>query len=144
MMCARSVMRSSKLLLAACYVMAHRGLGYCDFGPLLANPRPDVASRVPLLARSLLIRPQNLVNELLHRLQLGPGPRRNFALRWDRARQRLPYDSPVDPELPRHASDRPYPKAVLPPDLFKQLNLASPVHRLPVLAGRIRVGRSIA
>jgi hypothetical protein len=35
------------------------------------------------------------------------------------------------PELLSHASDRPYPKTVLPPDLFKQFHLTSPVHRPP-------------
>src|SRR5437879_1793164 len=88
---------------------------------------------MPLLTRSLLVSPQNLVDELFHRFELGLRPQRNLALRRDRARHRLPHDPPMHPELLRHASDRSYPKAVLPPDLFKQFHLASPLCRSPNL-----------
>src|SRR5881409_190949 len=55
----------------------------------------------------------------------------------------------MHPELLRHASDRSYPKAVLPPDLFNLICSNSSTLRLlsialPVPAGRDRVGRSIA
>jgi len=111
--------------------MTHGRFRHRDLGPFRANPLPDAVRRMPLLTRSLLVSPQNLVDELFHRFELGLRPHRNLALRRDRARHRLPHDPPMHPELLRHASDRSYPKAVLPPDLFKQFHLASPVHRPP-------------
>jgi hypothetical protein len=96
---------------------------------------------MPLLARHLLVSSQNVVDEGFYRLQLGLGPRRPLALRREGARQRLPHNPPVHPELLGHAADRSYPKAILPSDLFEQFHLPSPVHRLPVLAGNDRVGR---
>src|SRR5438093_1359015 len=120
-----------QLLLATADVMTHGRFRHCNLGPFRTNPLPDAVRRMPLLTRSLLVSPQNLVDELFHRFELGLRPHRNLALRRDRARHRLPHDPPMHPELLRHALDRSYPKAVLPPDLFKQFHLASPVHRPP-------------
>src|SRR5438309_57859 len=115
----------AQLLLATADVMTHGRCRHCNLGPFRTNPLPDAVRRMPLLTRSLLVSPQNLVDELFHRFELGLRPHRNLALRRDRARHRLPHDPPMHPELLRHASDRSYPKAVLPPDLFKQFHLAS-------------------
>jgi hypothetical protein len=55
--------------------------------------------------------------------RLGLGPSRPLALRRDGARQRLPHNPPVHPELLGHAADGSYPKAILPSDLFEQFHL---------------------
>jgi hypothetical protein len=75
--------------------MAHGRFRHRDLGLLPTSPLPDAMRRVPLLARSPLVSPQNLVNELLHRLELGLRPHRNLALRRDRARNRLPHNPPM-------------------------------------------------
>src|SRR5256712_5363571 len=138
-----------QLLLATADVMTHGRFRHCNLGPFRTNPLPDAVRRMPLLTRSLLVSPQNLVDELFHRFELGLRPHRNLALRRDRARHRLPHDPPMHPELLRHASDRSYPKAVLPPDLFNLICSNSSTLlllsiALPVPAGRDRAGRSIA
>src|SRR5438034_3237925 len=104
-----------QVLLATADVMTHGRFRHRDLGPFRANPLPDAVRRMPLLARSLLLSSKNLVDELFHRFELGLRPDRNLALPRDPARDRLPHDPPMHPELLRHPSDRSYPKAVLPP-----------------------------
>src|SRR5438128_9009556 len=95
------------------------------------HPAEELKRELVCFQKRLLVSPQNLVDELFHRFELGLRPQRNLALRRDRARHRLPYHPPMHVELHRHTSDRPHSKPVLPPNLLKQFHLASPVHRPP-------------
>jgi hypothetical protein len=74
---------------------------------------------VPLFAWSRLICAQNLVNELHHRTQPGLVPHRQFALRRNRTRQRLPYHTPMYAQLFSYRSNRTGSMRMFPPDLFE-------------------------
>ena len=107
-----------QLLLASLHVTAHRRFRHCALA-LLPDPLPDAMRRVPLFARSRLVRPQNLVNELHHRTQPRLASRRQFALRRNRTRQRLPHHPPMHAQFLRDCPNRARSVRVLPPDLFK-------------------------
>ena len=74
--------------------------------------------RVPLLARSLSIRLQHLVDGLFHRIQLRRFPCRLLPLRRDRAGDRLAHHSPVHAMFLRQSLDR-FSGRVPAPDLFE-------------------------
>ena len=75
--------------------------------------------RVPLLARRLLVRLQDLIHERYCRRQFPPRPLQFFSPRRQRARNRLPHHSPVHFQFLRDSGDRSDAELVLPSDLFK-------------------------
>src|SRR6266571_8417872 len=134
-----------QVLLATADVMTHGRFRHRDLGPFRANPLPDAVRRMPLLARSLLVSSQNLVDELFHRFELGLRPHRNLALRRDRALA-------IACRTIRRCTPNCFatPRIVPTPKRYSRLICSNSSTlrllsiALPVPAGRDRVGRSIA
>src|SRR5664280_1697487 len=106
-------------LFALRHILPHRALGSRASGYLLSNALPYPLRRVALLVRSLAIGFQNRVDELRCRSHLHMWPLRLLPPRRYRASNRVPHQSPVHPQLPRHALDRAYPKLIFPTNLLE-------------------------
>src|SRR6266540_1153745 len=93
------------------------------FGDLVAlfpvNPDIDAMCGVPLFARRLTIRLQNLIDEGLYRAYFRPAADRVFALRRQGLLERLPDLAPMHSQFPGHSFDRPHPVLILASDFFK-------------------------
>jgi hypothetical protein len=109
--------------------MTHGRFFHPNLEPFRANPLPDAVRRMPLLARSLLVSLQNLVDELFHRFQLGLRPHRNLAMGRDCARHHLSHDPPMHPELLSQRLGSCLPQSDTPAGSAQMVPLASPVHR---------------
>jgi hypothetical protein len=100
-------------------ITTNRALGDSDFRKLLPYPRPDPVRCVSLLSRRVLVALQNGFDEGLHRFYPRLTPHVDLSLAGNRISQRLPYHTPVDPQLPRHSFDRSHPVVILPSNLFE-------------------------
>lgn len=100
----------------------HRGVRKRD-PELLLKPRADPLGGVPLLARRLQIRPQPLIHRLLVRLHPRRDPHRTLTRLRHRRGQRLTYQTPVHPVLPRQRPDRQLQLPAVPANPVEQLLL---------------------
>ena len=105
-------------------------------------PHSHPMSRVTLLSGSSLVPFQNLVDELLHPLQLGLRPLSTLSLRWHRAVQSLAHHPTVYAELLGYSLNRPYSVLVLSPHLLEQSHLGTPFQPMPPF--RARPGRRLS
>src|SRR5438309_5792443 len=134
-----------QVLLATADVMTHGRFRHRDLGPFRANPLPDAVRRMPLLARSLLVSSQNLVDELFHRFSsLGCdriGTLRSGGTALAIACRTIRRCTPNCFATPRIVpTPKRYSRLICSnSSTLRLLSIA-----LPVPAGRDRVGRSIA
>ena len=108
---------------AAGHVVADRGIRHPARLVLIQQPGMDPRRRVPLLARSVQVRPQPPVDHRLERLQPGRPPLRRLARGRLSPGQRLPHQPPVHPVLARQRPHRQAPVPRITPDQLEQLDL---------------------
>lgn len=125
------------LAFALAHMVAHRRLGDREIRDFRQDATIQPPRGMPLLARRLTIRGQNLINEHRDRAQLRLGAFRVVVLRRQSIDQRLANHPPVNAKLRSHSRYRADAKFMLPTKLLEQIHLASPVHaRSPDTLGR--------
>ena len=112
-------------------MVAHRQLGDRGVREFRQDATIQPTRGVPLLARRLAIRSQNLINERRHRAQLRLGAFRVVVLRRHSIDQRLAYHPPVNTKLRGNSRYRADTKFMLPTQLLEQIHFGSPVHAWP-------------
>jgi hypothetical protein len=102
------------LAFALAHMVAHRRLGDRGVREFRQNATIQPTRGMPLLARRLTIRGQNLINERHQRAQLRLGTCWVVVLRRQSIDQRLPHHPPVNAKLRSHSRYRADPKFMLP------------------------------
>ena len=121
----------TQLAFALAHMVAHRRLGDRGVREFRQDTTIQPTRGVPLLARRLAIRSQNLINERRHRAQLRLGAFRVVVLRRHSIDQRLAYHPTVNTKPRGNSRYRADTKFMLPTQLLEQIHFGSPVHARP-------------
>ena len=108
-----------QLKLALAYVPSNCRLAHINTGHLLTQTAPDPMSRMPLFARSSLIRFKNRIYEWLCRFEFVSVLDGPLAFLWDGAGQGFSHHPPVNSQFFRHPVDCSHSMFILPPHLLE-------------------------